>query len=238
MSFCTIGLRSCKRISVFHALACLVLTFVGGFPSELRADMTVQEYEHLRLSEQQHDQVSVQTYVQGLVNGIFWASTKAEHELGIGLVCNTDKLTTHEQAYAIFDEKIKLMDLNDDTKSTFPLGVIAVDSLQREFSCKRPPYQLGATLMQGPRFAEDCFEENLPLKGICIGFITAIADLMNTVTLYGHRACLPSEYKLIDGLTVVQRWIETNPNEVKYDAREIVIVALSEAYPCLDNPIK
>lgn len=240
MSVCAIVLRSCRRVSVFHAIACCVFAFVGGFSSELHADMTVQEYERLRLSEQQHDQVSVQIYVQGLVNGIFWASTKAEHELGLGLglVCNTDKLTTHEQAYAIFDEKIKLMDLNDDAKTTFPLGVIAVEALQREFSCKRPPYQLDVTLMQGPRFAEDCFEDNLPLKGICIGFITAIADLLNTVTLYGHRACLPSEYKLKDGLTVVQRWIEANPNEVKYDGREIVIVALSEAYPCLDNPIK
>lgn len=238
MSFCTIVLRSCRRVSVFSAIACCVLGFAGGFSTELRADVTVQEYERLKLSERQQDQASVQLYMQGLINGIFWASTKAEHELGLGLVCNTDKLTNHEQVYAIFDREIKLKGLNGDAKATLLLGVIAVEALQREFSCKRPPHQLGVTLMQGPRFAKDCFENNLPLKGICVGFVTAIADLMNTVTLYGRRACLPSEYKLIDGVTVVQQWIETHPNDVKYDGREIVTVALSEAYPCLGNSTK
>jgi len=239
MSFCTIVLRSCRRISVFPAIACFVLGFAGGFPSELRAEMTVREYERLRLSERQQDQVSVQLYVQGLINGLLWANTKAEKEAGLGLVCNTDKLTTHEQVYAIFDREIKRKGLNGDAKDSLPLGLIAVEALQRDFSCERPLQQPRVTLMPGPRFAQYCnSENNLPLKGICVGFVSAVADLMNAVPLYGHQACVPSAFKLQDGVTVVQRWIEAHPNDVKYDGREIVIVALSEAYPCPGNPIK
>ena len=107
MSFCTIVLRSCRRISVFPAIVCCVLGFAGGFPNELRAEMTVSEYERLRLSERQQDQISVQLYVQGLINGLFWANTKAEKEPGLGLMCNTDKPTTHEQVCAIFDREVK-----------------------------------------------------------------------------------------------------------------------------------
>jgi hypothetical protein len=239
MSSCTIVLRSCRRILLFPAIACCLLGFVGGFPSEIHAEMTVREYEHLRLSERQQDRVSVQLYVQGLINGLLWANTKTEKEPGLVLVCNSDKLMTHEQVYAIFDREIKRKGLNGDAKAVLPLGLIAVEALQREFSCERPPQEPSVTLMPGSRFAQYCNpENNLALNGICVGFISAVADLMNVVSLHGRRACFPSAFKLQEGVTVVQRWIDSHPNDVKYDGREIVILALSEGYPCPSNPIK
>lgn len=239
MSFCTINLRSWGLISVFPAIVCCVIGFVGGLPNELHAEMTVREYERLRLSEWQQDQISVQLYVQGLINGLFWANTKAEKELGLKFMCNTDRLTTHEQIYAIFDREIKRKGMNGDAKAVLPLGLVAVEALQRDFSCEQPPQQPHVTLMPGPRFAQYCASENnLPLKGICVGFVSAVADLMTAVPLYGRRACLNSAFKIQDGVTVVQRWIEAHPNDIPYDGREIVVVALSEAYPCPSNPIK
>ena len=128
--------------------------------------------------------------------------------------------------------------MNGDAKAVLPLGLIAVEALQWDFSCEQPSQQPRVTLMSG-RFAEYCASgNNLPLKGICVDFVSAVADLMNTVPLYRRRACLPSAFKLQDGVTVVQQWIEAYPNDVAYDGREIVIVALSEAYQCPGNSIK
>jgi Ssp1 endopeptidase immunity protein Rap1a len=78
----------------------------------------------------------------------------------------------------------------------------------------------------------------LLLKAMCSGFITAIADLAIQETLYGRRVYLPSKYKNKDGFAVVLEWIKTHPKKVKYDARKIVLNALSEAYPCSDIPAK
>ena len=154
-------------------------------------------------------------------------------------MCNTDRLTTPQQIYAIFDREIKRKGLNGDAKAVLPLGLIAVEAIQRDFSCEQPPQTPRVTLMPGPRFSQYCASENnLPLKGICVGFVSAVADLLNAIPLYGRRACLPSAFKIQDGVTAVQRWIEAHPNDLAYDGREIVIVALSEAYQCPGNPIK
>lgn len=235
MPLCITVLRSCGRISVLASLWCFVMSG-AGFPGELLAEMTVRDYEVLRLSEQQQDRATLQLYVQGLINGLLWASTKAEKQSGLALVCNAGEITKPEQVYAIFDHEINRKGLTGSAKAVLPLGLMAVEALQREFPC-HAPIQTGRTLMQGPRFQEYCNAEgDLPLKGICVGFVTAIADLIDSVPLYQGRACLQAGFKIKDGVSVVQRWMHAHPESVKYDAREIAIVALSETYPCTTRP--
>ncbi|MGP1679515.1 MAG: Rap1a/Tai family immunity protein [Burkholderiales bacterium] len=194
--------------------------------------MTVQEYERLKSSKRPDDIASVRLYVQGFFNGITWASTKSKTEFGLELVCNTDAIGTPEQAFAVIDQEIRRKKLAEDVKAILPLSLIFTEALFRQYPCMAPSPTHG-TLMPGPKFVQLCNSTEPGLMGLCAGFINAIVEIWNTVPLYGRRACFPATFTVQNGMTVVQRWMQKNPNDVKYDAREITVVALAEAYPCI-----
>jgi Rap1a immunity proteins len=228
--------ENCNTLAL-ELLAALVV--VCALSTSATADMTVSEYERLRSSARQEDRTSVQLYVQGVFNGLLWASTKAAKELGLGLVCDSDKITTPEQLFLIIDREIQRKRFGNDVKPLLPLPLVISEGLYRQFPCQPTPPKIAGTLMQGARLAQYCNSDNdLSLKGICVGFVTAIADILNFVPLYGRRACPPPTFKLQDGVTTVQKWINAHPNDSKYDAREIVVVALSDAYRCSVRPGK
>lgn len=209
----------------------LIITASGLVPSRVLAEMTVQEYERQKTSKRPDDIASLRLYVQGFFNGVTWASTKSKTEFGLELVCNTDAIATPEQAYAVIDQEIRRKKLGDDVKAILPLSLIFTEALFRQFPCKAPSPTQG-TLMPGPKFAQFCNSTESGQMGLCAGFINAVVEIWNTVPLYGRRACFPATFTVQNGMTAVQRWMQKNPNDVKYDAREIVVVALAEAYPC------
>lgn len=215
----------------FTLFLLLVITASGFVPSKAFAEMTVQEYERLKSSKRPDDIASVRQYVQGFFNGLTWASTKSKTEFGLELVCNTDAITTPEQAFAVIDREVRRKKLGDDVKATLPLSLIFTEALFRQYPCKAPGSAHG-TLMPGPKFAQYCNSPDPGLMGLCAGFINAVVEIWNTVPLYGRRACFPAAFTVKNGMTEVQRWMQRNPSDVKYDAREIVVVALAEAYPC------
>jgi hypothetical protein len=200
-------------------------------PSRVLADMTVQEYERLKASKRADEIASVRLYVQGVFNGFVWASTKSKTEFGLELICNTDTIATPEHAFAIIDQEIQRKKLGNDVKALLPLPLIFTEALFRQFPCKAPNPAQG-TLMPGPKFAQHCNSADAGLIGLCAGFINAVVEILNTVPLYGKRVCIPATFTVQNGMTVVKRWMQANPNDVKYDAREIVVVALAETYPC------
>lgn len=212
-------------------LLLLIVTTSGLVSSRVFADMTVQEYERLKASKRADDIASVRLYVQGVLNGFVWASTKSKTEFGLELICNTDTIATPEHAFAIIDQEIQRKQLANDVKALLPLPLIFTEALFRQFPCKAPsPIQ--GTLMPGPKFAQHCNSADPGLIGLCAGFISAVVEILNTVPLYGRRVCIPATFTVQSGMTAVKRWMQANPNDVKYDAREIVVVALAEAYPC------
>jgi len=215
----------------FALFLLLAITASGFMPSRVLAEMTVQEYERLKASKRPDDIASVRQYVQGFFNGLIWASTKSKTEFGLELVCNTDAIATPEQAFVVIDQDVRRKKLGDDVKAILPLSLIFTEALFRQYPCKVPGSTQG-TLMPGPKFAQHCNSADPGLMGLCAGFINAVVEIWNTVPLYGRRACFPATFTVQAGMSAVQRWMQKNPNDVKYDAREIVVVALAEAYPC------
>ena len=212
-------------------LLSLAVIAIGLASSPASAEMTVQEYERLKASKRPDDIASVRQYVHGFFNGLVWASTKSKTEFGLELFCNTDSIATPEQAFAVIDQEIRRKKLGDDVKAILPLSLISTEALFRQYPCKAPRSTQG-TLMPGPKFAQYCNSADLGPMGLCAGFINAVVEILNTVPLYGRRACFPATFTVQTGMTAVQRWMQANPNDVKYDAREIVVVALAKAFPC------
>src|SRR5690349_18738161 len=135
-------------------------------------------------------------------------------------MCNTDQLTNHDKVYSILDAEIKRKGITPDAKTRLPLGLIAVEALQRTFPCEGVN-ETGRTLMSGSRFVDYCNSDNEALKGICAGFVAAIADLLDTAPLYRRRACLSKGFTIREGVGAVQKWVRAHPGDEKYDAREI-----------------
>ena len=218
-------------ISLLKLFLLLIVATSGLVPSRAFAEITVQEYERLKASKRPDDIASVRQYVHGFFNGLIWASTKSKSEFGLELVCNTDAIATPEQAFAVIDQEVRRKKLSDDVKAILPLSLIFTEALFRQYPCKAPSSTQG-TLMPGPKLGQYCNSTDPGLMGMCAGFINAVVEIWNTVPLFGRRACFPATFTVQNGMIAVQRWMQKNPNDLKYDAREIVVVALAEAFPC------
>ena len=225
-------MKAAHRNVMKRALLLLLIVIASGLASSrVFAEMTIQEYEQMKSSKLPADIASVRLYVQGLFNGFAWASTKSKTEFGLELICNTDSIKTPEQVFAIIDQELQRKKLGSDVKVLLPLTLVFSEAVFRQFPCKASSSVLG-TLMPGPKFAQHCNSADIGLIALCGGFITAVVEIFNTVPLYGRRICIPTTFTVQSGMTAVKRWMQANPNDVKYDAREIVVVALAEAYPC------
>src|SRR5690242_5166698 len=112
---------------LYGALTTVAFVAAASFPAEVIGEMTVRDYERLRSSDLLQDRARVESYVEGLINGLLWASTKSERELGTELMCNTDQLTNHDKVYSILDAEIKRKGITPDAKTRLPLGLIAVE---------------------------------------------------------------------------------------------------------------
>lgn len=84
----------------------------------------------------------------------------------------------------------------------------------------------------GNQLHSDCSSELFYEKGICIGYIMAIADVLGSSPLYGYSTCIPSGVTAGQMRDVVQRWLNENPKERHYNADSLVAWALSDAFPC------
>ena len=67
---------------------------------------------------------------------------------------------------------------------------------------------------------------------VCMGYIVAIADIMDTTALHGFSACIPAGVTIGQLQKVVTIWLKNNPDDHKYSANSNVADALAEAYPC------
>ena len=69
--------------------------------------------------------------------------------------------------------------------------------------------------------------------GLCVGYITAIADSMDCKRTVGDLTWMPDEGVTAGQLMkVVVKWLDNNPQYLNYNASSVVAIALSEAFPC------
>ena len=78
-----------------------------------------------------------------------------------------------------------------------------------------------------------CSDTSPYQAGLCMGFVTGIADAMGIAAILGgRRACIPLAATEGQALDVVKRFLEQHPAEPQEEAVSLVAQALSEAFPC------
>lgn len=89
-----------------------------------------------------------------------------------------------------------------------------------------------ADFRTGNMLLEDCSSELYIDQGVCLGYVMAITDVLNSNNLYGFSACVPTKVIASQVADVVQQWLLQNPQERHYAGNSLVALALSEAFPC------
>ena len=70
-------------------------------------------------------------------------------------------------------------------------------------------------------------------RGYCMGYISAIADVMGAVSVInGYAACFPKGVTVGELRDALVRWLSDNPREQHKNAEELVAEAFSVFFPC------
>lgn len=69
-------------------------------------------------------------------------------------------------------------------------------------------------------------------KGMCLGYILSISDVMSNNPIGEFRACVPPKLSDKDVRDKVWHWLDQHPDKLKFTADSLVALALSEIYPC------
>lgn len=94
----------------------------------------------------------------------------------------------------------------------------------------------GAAFKSGNDLHTQCIDESEALKmmsfAYCIGYITAVADVISDYAKSQGRNCFPPMVTGEQIVDVVKKWLETHPELRHYSAAWGVTRAFSEAFPC------
>lgn len=67
----------------------------------------------------------------------------------------------------------------------------------------------------------------------CLGYITAVADVLERNDINGLRACIPDQGVAVEDLAeAVKAYLRRHPERGHYGAAGLVADALGEAFPC------
>ena len=88
-------------------------------------------------------------------------------------------------------------------------------------------YESGNSLLESCRAADASWS-----GGFCLGYITGIADAMETDGILGWRKCTPNGVTLRQTADVVKAWLESYPQYRHNTAHSLVAEALAKAFPC------
>jgi len=87
------------------------------------------------------------------------------------------------------------------------------------------------TFQDGNSLYEACSGDELD-RTYCVGYITSVADIMETDTLYVFKACSMDNVTGRQLLDVVTGWLAEHPRDRHHNATTLVAWALSETFPC------
>lgn len=66
----------------------------------------------------------------------------------------------------------------------------------------------------------------------CLGYVTAVADVIEHNPVNGLRACVPDAAVVGDLVQRVTAYLDRHPDRLNYGAAGLVADALGAAYPC------
>lgn len=68
--------------------------------------------------------------------------------------------------------------------------------------------------------------------GMCLGYVSAIAGVLQSGSVNGERACIPETASSDQKRLAVKRWLDRHPEARGGLANRIAVAALVESYPC------
>jgi hypothetical protein len=69
-------------------------------------------------------------------------------------------------------------------------------------------------------------------QAICLGYVTAISDVLMSNKVNGFQGCTPSGATMGQLQRVIHSWLVARPNVLHYPASGLVASALEDAFPC------
>ena len=84
--------------------------------------------------------------------------------------------------------------------------------------------------MSGNKILEWC-NKSEGMDGVCLGYISGIADVMSSNAVNGFRAC-SSSVPLGQLVLVTKKWFGAHPEILHYPADGLIAAAMEEAFPC------
>ena len=81
----------------------------------------------------------------------------------------------------------------------------------------------------------DCQSDAPALRGMCLGYLAAIADALETQQIAGdgpRKVCDPATISLEDYRRALIGFLQANPPLLKQPSSEVVPAAYAKAWPC------
>tara|TARA_B100001559_G_C15918403_1_gene357536 strand:- start:70 stop:414 length:345 start_codon:yes stop_codon:yes gene_type:complete len=75
-------------------------------------------------------------------------------------------------------------------------------------------------------------EPGSTMRSICLGYVSAVADIMRKSSIGKRKACLDKKMKLTDLIKETIKFIEKNRLDRNKPAAELVAIAFSNEYIC------
>ena len=111
----------------------LMLIALMFAPQLASAQITIEQYRQARLAK---DQSSLQIYIAGVVDGIYWANIALKSERARPLYCMPDGLAFNsDNAIYLIDSTLKKPN-NKFVSSDTPIGIVLLQAIKDEFPCK------------------------------------------------------------------------------------------------------
>ena len=112
-------------------------------------------------------------------------------------------------------------------------GVVAIAAMPA--GAQDPGYDTGQELL-----ARCDSDPASATHGVCIGQVVgAMTAIEFTQSIGGpNLVCRPAEATNREGLDVVRAWLRDNSPRLQMESTSVIVLALSEAWPCTGGPIK
>ena len=78
------------------------------------------------------------------------------------------------------------------------------------------------------------YEKQLGTSGdfACMGFVTAVADVLSNNSVDGVRVCFPQNVNKQQVVLVVAKYLRDQPEALHFSAVSLTVNALQKAFPC------
>jgi hypothetical protein len=89
-----------------------------------------------------------------------------------------------------------------------------------------------ALAIDGDDMVRDCIGALAVERAACLGYVTAVMDVLRLDPVRGFEACVPREVRPEEAVAVVADYVRRNPGAGGFQAPPVIAAALAEAFPC------